>query len=82
MMKLHETRRNMAEDSGPIFDHGGYQKWADDQLTYLVEGSDLREETLQERKEMVERRIARRNRERERPETSRKEEDEEEEDDF
>jgi len=56
MMKLHETRRNMIEDSGPAFDYGNYHDWAESQTMNMIHRKDILEDTIEKRKAMVEQR--------------------------
>lgn len=53
MMKLHETRRNLIEDSGRPYDRGGYYAWADEELTNILHGQNLQEDAMEQRKEMI-----------------------------
>ena len=51
MMKLHETRRNMAEDSGGVYEAGGVYKWAEQLTMDQLIQRNSREKILESRKD-------------------------------
>lgn len=60
LSKLHETRKNMAEDSGAVGNYGGYLKYCEAENRAAREHLTLEEyeeKVIEERKEMVARRI-------------------------
>lgn len=53
MMKLHETRRNLPEESGKWYDCGGYYKWAEFEHYDLLHGEKLYKMKYEEREDMI-----------------------------
>ena len=53
MMKVHETRRNLPEDSARAYDYGGYYKLAEMQNHSLLHGKKLATIKSDERKDMI-----------------------------